>query len=215
MAGKEQELDEKIPERIQKYLQVNSINIFMHSKPCTGDELGKAVKTQQGSADNEFVNLWILKKFFITEDKFPSIHTHLEIVEIIEVMLSPIENAINNVKAKNKELKQLIKKHQTPDNINRGPLLMTLSGVIDAAVNGGVAKYQQAFLAPQFEKNNPAIAKLIIELKGAIHEQMDLCDEGLKLNAVVCAEDMKALHSKLEAILAKLKRDAVKLDSPR
>jgi hypothetical protein len=42
---------------------------------------------------------------------------------------------------------------------------MALTGVVDAAVGGGVAKYQEAFLTEAFTKAHPENADLIARLK--------------------------------------------------
>lgn len=61
-----------------------------------------------------------------------------------QVEVSPLENAVSVVENKNQELRTLISQYQHKQlhgNINL--LSMTLNGVIDAAVNGGVARYQE------------------------------------------------------------------------
>lgn len=61
-----------------------------------------------------------------------------------QVEVSPLENAVAVVENKNQELRTLISQYQHKQlhgNINL--LSMTLNGVIDAAVNGGIARYQE------------------------------------------------------------------------
>lgn len=63
---------------------------------------------------------------------------------IIQIEVSPLENAIYVVENKNQELRTLISQYQHKQlhgNINL--LSMCLNGVIDAAVNGGIARYQE------------------------------------------------------------------------
>lgn len=62
----------------------------------------------------------------------------------VQVEVSPLENAIYVVENKTQELRTLISQYQHRQhhgNIN--PLSMCLNGVIDAAVNGGIARYQE------------------------------------------------------------------------
>lgn len=62
----------------------------------------------------------------------------------LQVEVSPLENAIYVVENKTQELRTLISQYQHRQhhgNIN--PLSMCLNGVIDAAVNGGIARYQE------------------------------------------------------------------------
>lgn len=61
-----------------------------------------------------------------------------------QMEVSPLENAIYVVENKTQELRTLISQYQHRQhhgNIN--PLSMCLNGVIDAAVNGGIARYQE------------------------------------------------------------------------
>lgn len=64
-----------------------------------------------------------------------------------QVEVSPLENAIYVVENKTQELRTLISQYQHRQhhgNINS--LSMCLNGVIDAAVNGGIARYQEVLL---------------------------------------------------------------------
>ena len=69
---------------------------------------------------------------------------------LFQVEVSPLENAVSVVENKNHELRTLIcqyqHKQQLHGNINL--LSMCLNGVIDAAVNGGIARYQEVGIAP-------------------------------------------------------------------
>lgn len=67
-----------------------------------------------------------------------------------QVEVSPLENAIQVVENKNQELRALISQYQHKQvhgNINL--LSMCLNGVIDAAVNGGIARYQEVSWGPR------------------------------------------------------------------
>lgn len=60
-----------------------------------------------------------------------------------QVEMTPLENAIEVLENKNQQLKTLISQCQTRQMQNINPLTMCLNGVIDAAVNGGVSRYQE------------------------------------------------------------------------
>lgn len=67
-----------------------------------------------------------------------------KVCDASQVEVSPLENAISVVENKNQELRTLISQYQHKQlhgNINL--LSMCLNGVIDAAVNGGIARYQE------------------------------------------------------------------------
>lgn len=63
-----------------------------------------------------------------------------------QVEMTPLENAIEVLENKNQQLKTLISQCQTRQMQNINPLTMCLNGVIDAAVNGGVSRYQEVRL---------------------------------------------------------------------
>lgn len=67
-----------------------------------------------------------------------------------QVEVSPLENAIQVVENKNQELRALIGQYQHKQAHGNVSLLsMCLNGVIDAAVNGGIARYQEVSLPPR------------------------------------------------------------------
>ena len=57
--------------------------------------------------------------------------------------MSPLENAIEVIENKNLQLRTLISQCQSRQMQNVNPLTMCLNGVVDAAVNGGLARYQE------------------------------------------------------------------------
>lgn len=62
-----------------------------------------------------------------------------------QVEVSPLENAIEVIENKNLQLRTLITQCQSRQMQNINPLTMCLNGVIDAAVNGGLARYQEVW----------------------------------------------------------------------
>jgi hypothetical protein len=162
-------------------------------------------------------DLWISNCFFITKDKLPTHLRRSEIEEVKEVtrisfshqklttttttkqvILSPIDNAIDSILKKNQELLEIITTHENgKDNIS--PFTMVLKGVIDAAVNGGVSMYQDAFFTAEYAKENPTKQPSVQKLKQALAEQMDILAKGLSIHGKICPEDMSALQEQLEA----------------
>ncbi len=60
---------------------------------------------------------------------------------------------------------------------------MRLNGMIDAAVNGGIAKYQEAFFGEDFAVNNPQNATHVTRLKELFLEQVKFYVNNLLLTS--------------------------------
>ncbi len=79
-----------------------------------------------------------------TASHLPGILRWFEVVETESITLNPIEAAIDTMESRNKELRHLVTQYSAegaPADLN--PLTMRLNGNIDAAVCGGIAKYQE------------------------------------------------------------------------
>lgn len=74
------------------------------------------------------------------------------LVFVVQVEVSPLENAIEVIENKNLQLRTLIAQCQTRQMQNINPLTMCLNGVIDAAVNGGLARYQEVSIVKGTQK---------------------------------------------------------------
>ena len=118
MEGKEKKINKKMPAQIQRYQSEININIFVYSRPF---RKGK-------KSGNEFKDLWLCNTYYLTEDAFPTIHRRTEITKKTEINVSPIDNAINTVVDKNKELNHIIAKHESGKE-NISPFTMVLKGL--------------------------------------------------------------------------------------
>lgn len=62
---------------------------------------------------------------------------------VFQVEISPLLNAVETVESKNKELDRIITNLSSDRSQSINPLSMILNGIIDAAVMGGIAKYEE------------------------------------------------------------------------
>jgi len=118
--------------------------------------------------------------------------------------LSPIDNAVDTIQKKNNELLEIITKHENGKE-NISPFTMVLKGVIDAAVNGGVSLYQEAFFTTEYLKENPDKQAAVTKLKQTLNEQIDILAKGLAIHAKICPEDLGGLQEQLEGQFTTLK----------
>ena len=59
-----------------------------------------------------------------------------------QVEISPLENAIETMESTNRQLQALVDQHDAEQDAQINSLSMVLNGVVDAAVNGGIANFK-------------------------------------------------------------------------
>ena len=65
--------------------------------------------------------------------------------------------------------------HSENASLNINPLSMLLSGLIDAAVGGGIKNYRMVFFNTEYTASNPDHAERVKRLKQLIEEQVHGC----------------------------------------
>eukprot|EP01133_Synstelium_polycarpum_P007468 gene7468-8737_t len=195
----------RIPLRVQQLNARSKVNVFLYSKPFK-----KPVANGIKKSANEFEDLWLMNLYLVCDTTFPCTQRRALVVSRQQVEVSPIENALNSVVQKNEELLARIDKYQQqtpPDNIN--PLTMTLNGIIDASVNGGVSRYE-LFLTEDYLKQHPSNKHLAEFLKVAMDQQIVVLEQALRLHCTLRPESMAALQEKLESIFNTMKAERSK-----
>uniref|UniRef100_A0A8C3CPZ8 Dedicator of cytokinesis 3 n=1 Tax=Cairina moschata TaxID=8855 RepID=A0A8C3CPZ8_CAIMO len=180
---------DRVPDRIKSFYRVNNIRKFRYDRP-----FHKGPKDKE----NEFKSLWIERTTLTLTHSLPGISRWFEVERRELVEVSPLENAIQVVENKNQELRTLISQYQHKQmhgNINL--LSMCLNGVIDAAVNGGIARYQEAFFDKDYITKHPADAEKITQLKELMQEQVHVLGVGLAVHEKFVHPEMRPLHKKL------------------
>ncbi|XP_047666216.1 dedicator of cytokinesis protein 3 isoform X1 [Tachysurus fulvidraco] len=180
---------DRVPERIKSFYRVNNVRRFRYDRP-----FHKVPKDK----DNEFKSLWIERTTLILTHPLPGISCWFEVEKRELVEVSPLENAISVVENKNQELRTLISQYQHKQlhgNINL--LSMCLNGVIDAAVNGGIARYQEAFFDKDYISTHPEDTEKITQLKDLMQGQVHILGVGLAVHEKLVHPEMRPLHKKL------------------
>jgi hypothetical protein len=88
-----------------------------------------------------------------------------------------VENALNDVESKKKELENLERRYHAlsqtvtdRSKVNTNVLSMSLNGIVDTPPNQGVPMYRRAFLGADYMAVNPDKAGIIKRLEVAIDE---------------------------------------------
>ncbi|KTF83421.1 hypothetical protein cypCar_00011918, partial [Cyprinus carpio] len=129
--------DQTIYQAEAQYLQIYAVTPIPDSQD---------VLQRDGVPDNIksfYKSLWVERTTLTLVQSLPGISRWFEVERKELVEVSPLENAIEVIENKNMQLRTLITQCQTGQMQNINPLTMCLNGVIDAAVNGGLARYQE------------------------------------------------------------------------
>jgi dedicator of cytokinesis protein 3 len=141
----------------------SGINLFSSTR-----QVRKVVKDQDET--------WIEKTYFITEEAFPTVLRRSEVVRTEVVQLSPLENALNEVESKTRELATLHTKYnvlaKTTQIVSTDALSMSLNSAVDAPLNTGIASYRTVFFNPEYTQIHPERAEAVEKLRLAIDEQV-------------------------------------------
>uniref|UniRef100_A0A3Q3H1N4 Dedicator of cytokinesis 4b n=1 Tax=Kryptolebias marmoratus TaxID=37003 RepID=A0A3Q3H1N4_KRYMA len=177
-----------VPDNIKSFYKFNHIWRFRYDRP-----FHKGTKDKE----NEFKSLWLERTTLTLVQSLPGISRWFEVEKKELVEVSPLENAIEVIENKNLQLRTLITQCQSRQMQNINPLTMCLNGVIDAAVNGGLARYQEAFFVKDYIMNHPEDGDKIGRLRELMFEQAHILEYGLAVHEKYVPQDMRPLHKKL------------------
>ncbi|KAM7367036.1 hypothetical protein PAMP_014961 [Pampus punctatissimus] len=177
-----------VPDNIKSFYKFNHIWRFRYDRP-----FHKGTKDKE----NEFKSLWVERTTLTLVQSLPGISRWFEVEKRELVEVSPLENAIEVIENKNLQLRTLITQCQNRQMQNINPLTMCLNGVIDAAVNGGLARYQEAFFVKDYIMNHPEDGEKIGRLRELMFEQAHILEYGLAVHEKFVPQDMRPLHKKL------------------
>jgi len=82
---------------------------------------------------------------------------------------------------------------------------MKLNGILDAAVMGGVTKYEKAFFTSEYSMNHEEDEQLIEKLKDLVASQIPLLDIGVKVHSARAPPSLTPLQSRFEDCFEKMK----------
>ncbi|XP_026740010.1 dedicator of cytokinesis protein 3 isoform X2 [Trichoplusia ni] len=177
------------PEQVKRYYACNDVDTFLCDRPLQKPPIDK---------DNEFKSLWIERTTLVTESTLPGILRWSEVISRSVEEIPPVEYACETMEATERELRSLISQYTADPTLNINPFSMRLQGTIDANVQGGITKYEQAFLSAEFARNaTPREAAAAAKLRRLVASQLAVVDAGLALHARLAPDDVKPLHRRL------------------
>jgi len=175
--------DYEMRDRITAFEQNFNIRRFIFATPFTPD----------GNPRGELHEQFKRKTILTTQNHFPYVKTRILVVDRKEIVLTPIEVAIEDVQKKIAELDAAI--NQVPPNPKI--LQMVLQGCIGTTVNQGPMEVANVFLKDLFDGKKSA-TKHQNKLRLCFKDFTKRCEDALKKNKKLIASDQKEYQHELE-----------------
>ncbi|KAH3742760.1 DOCK family protein [Pelomyxa schiedti] len=188
-------IPEDAPPKSRAFYNQLNLKVFVYTKPFMKD----VVPGTPLSEEEKFSKLWISQTYLVTGQSFPGLTRRQEIIKEKEILKCPLENACDTLKAKTRDIQRKAENANlkpTPQSINS--LSMSISGVVDAAVSGGVKHYMSAFLSREFIENNPSQQLLVVKLMKHLHSQKHAIFDAIQVHRKLIPPEMAVLHAKHE-----------------
>lgn len=153
-------------------------------------------------------DLWTEETTYETWLSFPTLMNRSFIKDSKTVKLSPLDNAVRTIAAKNDDLIQLeafinaALKEKTDYSHYFNDLSRQLAGTVDSPVNGGVGQYRAFFSDSKYQINEESIAKTEL-LRNAFNDLAIILYRCLNLHGSLIGLSMKLSHQALVELFRK------------
>ncbi|XP_072532648.1 dedicator of cytokinesis protein 7 isoform X1 [Salminus brasiliensis] len=179
----------ELKERITYFDKNYNLRTFMYCTPFTLD----------GRAHGDLHEQYKRKTILTTSHAFPYIKTRINVIQKEEIILVPIEVAIEDMQKKTHELG--IATHQDPADSKM--LQMVLQGCVGTTVNQGPLEVAQVFLSEI--PDDPKLFRHHNKLRLCFKDFTKRCEDALRKNKALIGPDQKEYHRELERNYHKLK----------
>ncbi|KAI5607035.1 dedicator of cytokinesis protein 7 isoform X9, partial [Silurus asotus] len=176
----------ELKERITYFDKNYNLRMFMYCTPFTLD----------GRAHGDLHEQYKRKTILTTSHAFPYIKTRINVIQKEEIILVPIEVAIEDMQKKTQEL--AFATHQDPADSKM--LQMVLQGSVGTT---GPLEVAQVFLSEIPE--DPKLFRHHNKLRLCFKDFMKRCEDALRKNKALIGPDQKEYHRELERNYSKLK----------
>ncbi|XP_050303860.1 dedicator of cytokinesis protein 3 isoform X2 [Anthonomus grandis grandis] len=177
-----------IPEKISRFYHYNDVKKFQCDRPVHKGIIDK---------ENEIKTLWIERTVLEIASPLPGILRWFEVTDRQTEEIPPVQFACETMQNVENELRQLISIYTQEPKRNLNPFTMRLQGIIDANVQGGLSKYQQAFFTKEFSKLYPEHKCYANTLQELILNATRVIEEGLYLHGKLASSSVQPLHQRL------------------
>lgn len=177
-----------VPDKIARYYEVNDVIKYQHDRPIHKGTVDK---------NNEFKSLWIERTFIEISEPLPNILRWFEIKRQSVRELPPVEVACETMANTLKELEDLMNQYKLDNKRNLNPFTMRLKGTIDANVQGGIPKYQEAFFSDAYLNSPEGKDPNVQKLRSLIINIMQVLENALEQHGKLAPAEVQPLHKML------------------
>ncbi|CAG5048236.1 unnamed protein product [Parnassius apollo] len=178
----------ELRKRLTHYERNYNIKRFMYATPFT---VG-------GRAHGSLAEQCKRKTILTTAHHFPYVKTRIQVVQRTQIILSPIEVAIEDIQKKIAELAAATSQEPADPKM----LQMVVQGCIGTTVNQGPLELAQVFLAPVAEGKQPP-TRLTNKLRLAFKDFSKKCHDALRKNKNLIGSDQREYQRELERNFAR------------
>ncbi|XP_053318481.1 dedicator of cytokinesis protein 6 isoform X2 [Spea bombifrons] len=179
----------ELKDRVTYFDKNYNLRTFLFCTPFTLD----------GRAHGDLHEQYKRKTVLTTSHAFPYIKTRVNVQQREEVVLIPVEVAIEDMQKKTQEL--AFATHQEPADAKM--LQMVLQGCVGTTVNQGPLEVAQVFLAEIPE--DPRLYRLHNKLRLCFRDFTKRCEDALRKNKSLIGPDQREYHRELERNYHRLK----------
>eukprot|EP00767_Chilomastix_cuspidata_P000881 gnl/Chilomastix_cuspidata/1252.p1 GENE.gnl/Chilomastix_cuspidata/1252~~gnl/Chilomastix_cuspidata/1252.p1 ORF type:complete len:2147 (+),score=672.93 gnl/Chilomastix_cuspidata/1252:2922-9362(+) len=189
---------ETAPERVSEGLRNRSCRIFSFQHTSEA-------RTGVAEIDaNLHAILYQTHTFLITRECFPGLVRQSPVTEVVQFTLTPPETATRVVRGSERRVALKTQQFEKSPDRNCEELTGLLNGSIQAAVNGGISLYMEAFLARAFLRHAPnralighiftlidTMVRFFETMRRSLHVHMSLTDN------IPLQNEIESLYGKL------------------
>jgi len=196
------EIDRKKLDHQLVYYQVMSVEPIIDKSQKETRNCNRFLAEQGiSNAENDLSNQYKRKVEYFTTRTFPYLQNRVSIVNNVEILLQPIENAIELVQTRCDQL--VIQIENNPPRIN--PLQQIIQGSVFPMVNEGPLKICELFLGSNREKYDPALTS---KLESSMVRFLKLCGDAISLSRTLIGPEHVRFQQMMEAQFVTLQEHA-------
>ncbi len=157
---KQQTRYDAMPRPLRQGREQSRVRVFSAQRP---------VKTRK--TENESLDVWVRCVWLVTNSAFPNLHRRSQVTHLHQILLTPFDSAIMLLRNKSDDVRFCISRAQhAPAKSDVNFLTGQLKGVLDAAVQGGIANYE-VLLTGKYVETHPEIRTELQHRYGAAMAQ--------------------------------------------